>query len=103
MFSFFSKQSNFQHFQHNLFHIIAGCSGPTVTVSGGTAQINVPTGDVPLSMISTSFPASGSIDVPDGPGPDGPGPTPPTNSECTTCSCSNKVDCGVLGKTQAKV
>ena len=74
-----------------------------MTVSGGTAQINVPTGDVPLSMISTSFPASGSIDVPDGPGPDGPGPTPPTNSECTTCSCSNKVDCGVLGKTQAKV
>ena len=32
-----------------------GCTGPTIRVSGGKAQINVPTGDSPMSAIVVNY------------------------------------------------
>ena len=47
-----------------------GCTGSTVTVSGGRANINVPTGDSPMSAITIEYPASGGC---------GPAGCPPAN------------------------
>ena len=39
-----------------------GCSGPTIRVSGGKAQINVPTGDSPMSAIVVNYTGTGGGD-----------------------------------------
>lgn len=76
-----------------------GCMGPTITVSGGSANINVPTGDVPMSAISIDYPASGCD------GNCGGGGTPPDggggSGECESCNCSNKKDCGSFDTTES--
>ena len=69
-----------------------GCTGPTITVAGGKAGINVPTGDAPMSAISVDYPATGGCSggcPPDG-GNGGNGGNGGDGS-CTSCSCSNKV------------
>ena len=79
-----------------------GCTGPTITVSGGKAHINVPNGDRPISAITTSYPASGGglppVSTTPGTTPGGGG----GNSGCTNCStCTERRDCGFLGSTQS--
>ena len=76
-----------------------GCTGPTIKVSGGQANINVPTGDAPISAITTAYPASGSVDPTGSPGTTNPGQP---GGECTSCnSCSQKRDCGIMGTTES--
>ena len=80
-----------------------GCTGPTITVSGGKANINVPTGDKPLSAITTAYPASGGGGVGPTASPTGTPPSGGGGSECTSCSnCSQKRDCGILGTTESE-
>jgi len=66
-----------------------GCTGPTIRVSGGQAQINVPTGDSPVSYISVSYTATGG-------GNNGGGDGGTGGSSCNV-SDSGKRDCGYMG------
>ena len=66
-----------------------GCTGPTITVAGGKAGINVPTGDAPMSAISVDYPATGGCSG--GCPPDGGNGGNGGDGSCTSCSCSNKV------------
>ena len=62
--------------------------GPTITVSGGMANINVPTGDVPVSAISVDYPANGCEGNCGNGGNGGNGGNPPDGGNgCENCNC----------------
>ena len=64
-----------------------GCTGPTVTVSRGKANINVPIGDSPMSAITVDYRGTSG-----GGGSGGGSCSKPDNQ---------KTDCGYLGVTQS--
>ena len=75
-----------------------GCTGPTITVSGGKANINVPNGDRPISAISVAYPSSGGGGLP----PVSTTPGSGGGGDCTSCStCTVRRDCGELASTEA--
>ena len=76
----------------------SGCTGPTITVSGGRANINVPTGDSPMSAICVNYTGSGGGGNNGGGGDNG-GGNPPGGQSCSL-SDNQKRDCGYMGINQ---
>merc|ERR1711976_44925 len=72
-----------------------GCSGPTIRVSGGKAQINVPTGDSPMSAIVVNYTGTGGGDGGDNGGGG-------NNGGSCNVPDSQKRDCGYMGVNQSQ-